>query len=101
MWTIVCFDLPTEKPKHKKAYVRFRRELLAMGFSMLQYSVYARFAASDEIDKAVRGQICDVLPEWGQVRVLSLTDRQFEKQALFVGKIREKVESAPQQILLF
>jgi CRISPR-associated protein Cas2 len=62
MWTIVCFDLPTEKPKHKKACTHFRRELLAMGFSMLQYSVYARFAATDEIDKRVRGEVFDALP---------------------------------------
>jgi CRISPR/Cas system-associated protein endoribonuclease Cas2 len=33
--------------------------------------------------------------------MLSLTDRQFEKQQLLVGKISEKAESVPAQILLF
>lgn len=48
MWVIVMFDLPTDTPKARKAYARFRTDLLKDGFTMMQYSVYIRHCASIE-----------------------------------------------------
>jgi CRISPR-associated protein Cas2 len=42
MWIIVMFDLPTDTKEARKAYHEFREELLNDGFTMLQFSVYAR-----------------------------------------------------------
>ncbi len=39
MWVIAMFDLPTDTPKERKAYTRFRKNLLKDGFTMMQYSV--------------------------------------------------------------
>lgn len=46
MWVIAMFDLPTDTPKARKAYARFRKDLLSDGFTMMQYSVYIRHCAS-------------------------------------------------------
>ena len=40
-------------------------------------------------------------PPKGEVRVLSLTDRQFGRMKVFHGKKRRKTEGAPEQISLF
>ena len=37
MWILVFFDLPTETKKERKAYTRFRKELMNDGFSMFQF----------------------------------------------------------------
>lgn len=68
---------------------------------MLQYSVYARYCNSEEASVAHRNHIHGVLPPYGQVRILSVTDAQFEKMEVFFGKKREKPENAPIQLMLF
>ena len=68
---------------------------------MLQYSVYAHYVASEESDEAMRKKVHAVLPNHGQVRLLSLTDRQFEKMEVYVGKKRQRTEEAPHQLMLF
>jgi CRISPR-associated endonuclease Cas2 len=42
MWVIAMFDLPTDTKKARRAYARFRKDLLEDGFTMTQYSVYSR-----------------------------------------------------------
>ena len=41
------------------------------------------------------------LPDEGQIRLLSVTDRQFGKMENYVGKKRESTEEAPRQLMLF
>ena len=42
MRVMVFFDLPVKSKKDRKAYTDFRRDLLKMGFTMVQYSIYSR-----------------------------------------------------------
>lgn len=95
------FDLPVETQKHRRAYNRFRRELLKDGFVMLQLSVYARYCASEEASQIHRKRVRDALPEEGNVRVVTLTDHQFGKMELYVGKKAKPPEEAPIQLELF
>jgi len=95
------FDLPVSTKKARKRYARFRKVLLADGFSMLQYSVYARYCASGDTAMAHRRRIRAALPPEGYVRLLGVTDRQFGKMENYVGKSSEPAEKPPAQLLLF
>lgn len=101
MWLFALFDLPVDKPELRREYTQFRKALLKSGFTMLQYSVYAHYVASEESDEALRRKVHAALPSHGQVRLVSVTDRQFEKMEVYVGKKREKTEDPPLQMLLF
>ena len=101
MWLFAMFDLPVDKPELRHEYAKFRRALLRQGFTMLQYSVYVRYVASEESDEAYRKKVYEALPSHGQVRLVSVTDRQFEKMEVYVGKKRERVEEPPHQLMLF
>ena len=101
MWLFAMFDLPVDKKESRREYTRFRKALLKQGFTMLQYSVYAHYVRSEEAEEVYRGRVKAALPSHGQVRLISVTDRQFEKMAVFVGKKREKVEDPPLQLMLF
>jgi CRISPR-associated protein Cas2 len=100
MWLFAMFDLPVDTAKARKEYTRFRKGLLSEGFTMLQFSVYARYFASEERSEAHRGRIRAFLPPDGQVRLLAVTDRQFGKMEVYYGKTREEPEKVPQQLLL-
>lgn len=101
MWLFVMFDLPVRTREQRREYARFRKLLLREGFSQLQYSVYARYLGSEEVSDSFRARIRTDLPPKGQVRLVSLTDRQFGKMEVYCGKKRTPTESAPEQLLLF
>lgn len=101
MWLIAMFDLPVDTPKARKRYTKFRNSLLKDGFTMLQFSVYARFCASEDAAKVHRKRVREALPSEGQVRVMALTDRQFAKMEVYLGRKREKPEAPVTQLELF
>lgn len=101
MWLFAMFDLPVKTKRDRKQYARFRHLLLDAGFSRLQYSVYARFCASEEIADTHRRRLQDKLPPHGQVRLMAVTDRQFAKMQVFFGEKEVVVESKPAQLTLF
>jgi len=90
MWILVLFDLPTETEKDKKAYTRFRKELLRDGFTMFQFSIYIRHCASKENKNVHVKRIKSILPEKGHVGILSITDKQFGMMEIFYGKKKEE-----------
>lgn len=101
VWIFAMFDLPVDSKEARRQYTRFRKTLLRNGFTMLQYSVYARHFVSEESSRSHRERIQSALPPAGQVRLLSVTDRQFGKMEVFYGKKRAKVEDPPLQLMLF
>lgn len=101
MWLFAMFDLPVDKPELRREYTQFRKSLLKHGFTMLQYSVYVHYVRSEESEQAYRRKVYCELPSHGQVRLVSVTDRQFEKMEVYVGQKREKVEDPPHQLMLF
>ena len=101
MWLVTMFDLPTDTPAARKSYVKFRNFLLDQGFMMLQYSVYGRHCPSDENAAVHCERVRANLPPDGEVRILQVTDRQFERMQVFWGKMPKPVEQASEQLTLF
>jgi CRISPR-associated protein Cas2 len=101
LWLFALFDLPTKSREQKRAYTKFRKTLLAQGFAMLQYSVYARYCPDEDSAATQRRAVRGGLPPEGQVRVMSMTDRQFGKMEVYFGEKRADVEDPPAQLMLF
>ena len=101
MWVIAMFDLPTDTPRERKAYARFRKSLLEDGFTMMQYSVYSRHCASIENAEVHVKRMGDVVPAAGEVRFLTITDKQFDRIKVYVGKMRQKTPPPPAQLEFF
>ena len=101
MWLLVMFDLPTDTKKARKAYFLFRKSLLQAGFNKVQYSIYSRHCSSLEQAEAFAGNVVKSLPPDGEVRIMSITDKQFERMDVFHGKMRKIPEAPPLQLQLF
>lgn len=101
MWVFVYFDLPTQTQKERKAYSRFRKNLLQDGFSMIQYSIYARHCSSRENAEVHKKRVKGFLPETGQVIIFEITDKQFGMMEFFHGRKEEAQPGTPQQLELF
>jgi CRISPR-associated protein Cas2 len=101
MWVLAMFDLPTETKAHRRAYTRFRKDLLNDGFSMMQYSVYQRHCASTENAEVHIDRMGACLPAEGEVRFLVITDKQYGKIRTFWGKKRRPEPKQPTQFEFF
>lgn len=101
VWLFAMFDLPVKTRAQRRRYAQFRKLLLSDGFCRMQYSVYARYCASEESSLVHRQLVRAGLPDEGQVRVLAVTDRQFGKMENYLGKRRKSAEEAPRQLMLF
>lgn len=101
MWLLIFFDLPTETKKDKKAYMVFRKNLQKDGFTMFQFSIYIRHCASKEnMDVHVK-RVKSFLPEYGNVGILGITDKQFGSIELFYGQKAMAPNAPGQQLELF
>lgn len=101
MWVIAMFDLPTDTSKARRAYARFRKGLLEDGFTMMQYSVYIRHCASIENAGVHVTRMGACVPSEGEVRFLTITDKQFGRIRTYVGKTRQAPPNPPAQLEFF
>ena len=101
MWVVVLFDLPVDTAAARRDYAQFRKRLLKDGFTMLQYSVYARHSSSEENAQVHINRVQSFVPDDGEVRILTITDKQFERMRIFWGKIRKLPPTQPKQLEFF
>jgi CRISPR-associated protein Cas2 len=101
MWIMVLFDLPTETKKDKKAYAKFRKELLKDGFSMFQFSIYVRHCSSRENRNVHVKRVKKLMPEKGRIGILSITDKQFGMMEIYEGRKKTEGFVEPHQMELF
>lgn len=85
MWVLVFFDLPTATKTDRRHYAQFRKRLQQDGFSMFQMSIYVRHCASMENAEMHEKRVQRFLPEYGQVAIMCITDKQFANIKLFYG----------------
>lgn len=101
MWVLVLFDLPTETKKERKAAADFRKHIMGDGFTMFQFSAYVRHCPSRENADVHIKRVKSMLPEFGQVGILCITDKQFGEIEVFYSQKPQKVEASGQQLELF
>ena len=101
MWILVFFDLPVKKRTERRTATKFRNGLLKDGYMMLQYSIYARPCKGRErLEKHVKRLKSD-LPPQGNIRLLELTDIQFNRMQCIVGKVKEDETNGQRELFVF
>ncbi len=101
MWIWALFDLPVTTKKERKRATKFRQQLLDMGFEMVQFSVYTRFAASKRRAEAIARDVGKLVPPYGKVDILFFTDKQYELIQSYRGKSESPLKEKPRQLELF
>lgn len=57
--------------------------------------------ASYEHAEVQQSRVKQSLPENGEVRMICMTDKQFERMQIYHGRLPRTPEAAPQQVSLF
>ncbi|MDH5723484.1 MAG: CRISPR-associated endonuclease Cas2 [Alphaproteobacteria bacterium] len=101
MWLFVFFDLPVKTKPERSTATRFRNFLLKDGYMMIQFSVYARICnGKDRVDKHLQ-RLQSSIPDKGSVRVIQITDKQYERMKVLVGTRKNNEKTKAEQLVLF
>jgi CRISPR-associated endoribonuclease Cas2 len=87
--------------KERKIYARFRKDIMADGFNMFQFSIYLRHCASRENADVHIKRIKTILPSKGHVGIMCITDKQFGMMEIFRGHDLVDAPETVQQLELF
>ena len=89
MRMIVFFDLPVTTKIQRRAATQFRNFLLKDGYHMIQYSVYVRICNGMDAVEKHKDRIRHNLPNNGAIRVLTITEKQYEAIDIMLGPLVE------------
>ncbi len=101
MWVLVFYDLPTETKKDRKISAKFRKDILADGFQMFQFSLYLRHCPSRENADVHIRRVKAILPPKGNVGIMCITDKQFGMMEIFRDHDLVEAPETVQQLELF
>lgn len=100
MRVIVFFDLPIISSKNKKDYREFRKNLIKLGFMMIQKSVYCKLVPNDSSAKSIIENLKKVKPDEGLVQVVKITEKQYAKMEFIVGECVSEVIDSDERLII-
>jgi CRISPR-associated protein Cas2 len=98
---LIMFDLPTNTKDERRVATQFRNFLLKEGFYMIQYSVYVRICNGLDCVEKYRKRIKTAIPALGSVRLLTITEKQYNGVDILVGEATKYDKSAQWHQLTF
>lgn len=87
MRLIVFFDLPMVSKSEKRIYNKFRKWLIENGYVMIQYSIYVKLFNNRDSATKHLVTLKRYVPKQGQIRVMMITEKQYENIEIIVGGI--------------
>lgn len=85
MRLLLFFDLPMNTREERRVYTKFRKYLVNNGFSMVQFSVYVKIFPNRVSMTQYTQTLRNNLPSKGSIRVMGVTDKQYERMMIMVG----------------
>ena len=101
MWLLVFFDLPVTEPAARRRAARFRKFLLDDGYTMLQWSVYARVCNGIENVDTHLSRLREALPPEGNIRSMQVTDQQYSRIQIMLGNASKDEKAGSSRQLCF
>lgn len=86
MRILLIYDLPMNEEKDRKIYQKFHRDVLSLGFYMLQFSVYTKVIQNDTTFKQQYAKLEKIIPMKGSVIILKVTEKQYQDMIYLTGE---------------
>ena len=100
MRIILFFDLPTITKRELRAYTRFRRELIKLGFVMQQESVYTKLALNQTEAELIKNKLEKIKPKKGLIQILTITEKQYNKMETILGESQTNVVNNVERLII-
>lgn len=101
MRVMVFFDLPVETIAQRRAYRKFRKGLIKLGFLMFQESVYVKLVLNQTAQERVMAAVRRIKPGEGLINMMSITEKQYERIECVIGSNKtELVDTTDRLVVL-
>lgn len=100
MRVLVFFDLPVATAVDRRAYARFRRNLVKTGFLMLQESVYCKLALNPTAARQIMSSVREIKPPRGLIQMLVVTEKQFSRMEYVVGEFQSEILDSEERLVI-
>lgn len=101
MYLLVAFDLSRETKIDRHKANKYRKQLLELGFSMKQYSLYERQIKNSYKREKIIKILKKALPDNGIITLYFLPDEVNQHQVTILGKhVDASIQKDPQIIFL-
>jgi CRISPR-associated protein Cas2 len=96
------FDLPTETSSDRKQYTIFRKNIIKLGYIMIQFSVYIKTINVQTKAQREIKKIQQITPKSGNIRLLIITELQYSNMKLIKGEmtLNEKINNNIKHIII-
>ena len=101
MRMLVFFDLPVKTKVQRKVATQFINFLLKDGYHMIQFSLYARVCNGMDSVETHKKRLRASLPNNGSVRLLVITEKQYQSILILVGQLKDEDKSPQDEQLTF
>lgn len=78
MKIILIYDLPMKDEEERRIYNRFHKDLVLLGFHMIQYSVYSKTIQNDSVYKQLNIKLNKIIPKKGKIMIFKITEKQYQ-----------------------
>lgn len=68
-----------------KEYTRFRKNIMKLGFYQIQFSIYVKVVLNEAGYKTVFRRIQNEIPTSGNIRIIKVTEKQYEDMIFLRG----------------
>ncbi|MDW2931343.1 CRISPR-associated endonuclease Cas2 [Mesomycoplasma ovipneumoniae] len=85
MRILLMYDIYSENEQQNPEYNKFVKNLLKLGYVRIQYSIYAKIIPVHTIYQSERKKIINIIPKNSNVRILLLTEQQYQNMEILSG----------------
>ncbi len=89
MRVMLMYDLPNTTKDDSHFYAKFRNNLLKMGYTQIQQSIYVRVIQSKTLSNQHIEKIKKIIPPKGNIRIFVFTEYQYERGIILSGEVDE------------
>ena len=84
---MIMYDIPIDTEENRKLYLLFRKNLIKLGYCMLQESIYIKQLNSKPQQENLLKKIKNIIPENSNIRGLLLNQSTFDNMSVICGKL--------------
>ncbi len=83
---MLIYDIPVGEEIERKNYSKFHKDIIRLGFHMLQYSVYTKVISNDTNMHQNISRVERILPKYGNVIAFKITEKQYQDMLYLRGE---------------
>ncbi|WP_306766875.1 CRISPR-associated endonuclease Cas2 [Metamycoplasma neophronis] len=85
MRILIMYDIQMDD-ENVPLYNKFRQTLIKLGYVRLQYSIYVKCIANNNVYEYEKAKLIKHIPKHANIRIISITESQYQNMEILAGE---------------